>query len=243
MLSATHTDNGHETTLVLLHGIFGKRAQLKRFFDVPANLLAIDLPGHGKTSSCPEDSVLECTRERLKQTLDHYGITKHILLGYSLGGFIVVDLLANGWECEAAIILSAGSRLPRLPLVEEYNVVAKAKNVFSRHNNAFEQAVDTFRKLHEEPFSVRGELDVSEAFAFLSVLQKKNYARPLQKVSIPVLVLHGANDLMIPPKHGRDLQQHLPNSNFLELAKTNHASILRSAKAHEEIILFVKQHA
>ncbi len=241
MLSATHIDNGYDTTLVLLHGIFGNRSQLKRFHDVPANILAVDLPGHGKSSSCPYDTILPCMNERLRQTLEHYAVKQHILLGYSLGGFLAVDLLASGWECEAAIVISAGSRLPRMDFVQDYGVLARAQKVLPKHKDLIERAVDMFRKLHEEPFSVRGELDVSEALAFLSALSNKNYARPLQKIDLPVLILHGPNDMLIPPQFGRDLQKHLPNSTLIEPAKTNHASILRSSKTHEEIKSFVEK--
>lgn len=242
MLKAAYTDNGHTTTVVLLHGIFGKKEQLRNFWDLPVNILAVDLPGHGKSESCPEKAVLECTQERLKETLTHYGVQDHILLGYSLGGFIVARLLAHEWGCKAAVVLSAGSRLPRTELVEEYRLLSHAKKTLPKHKKLVERLLDAFRSVRGENFSIKDEIDVSEAVAFLEALKNKNYARLLSQVQTPVLVVHGADDFVVPVAAGRTLQSHLPNSTFIELAKEGHLSVLRSKKVHDEVRRFITEH-
>ena len=239
MLNATYLDRENAVTLVFLHGIFGKNEQLQFFFDLPYNIIAVDLPGHGKSSSCSTSSVLTCVRERLQETLNHYNIKEHVLFGYSLGGYIVADLLAHGWECAGAVILSAGVNLPRLELMDRFHVLSHAQRILPEYQELFERAVDTFRRLHEVPFSVRGELDVSEALMFLGALKQAERASSLSSVRCPVLLLHGKKDVVVPSENSHELKKQFSNARLIEFDSLDHGSVLRSDQVRSAIQEFV----
>jgi len=238
MLNATFLNNNQPITLVLLHGIFGKHDQLKFFFDLPANILAVDLPGHGKSSLCPEETILECTKKRLTQTLNHYGVKSHMLFGYSLGGFIVQELLASGWECDKAIIMAASPMLPTLDVIEKHNVLPKVKHALSGHEMLVGRIVDAFRTLRGDQFTVRGELDVNEGFAYLLALHNKNYSSALELVTTSCFVLCGKNDRLVPLAQARKLSGILKTVVYKEFNE-DHFSLLRSKEVHKAIADFI----
>lgn len=243
MLAATHIDNGSDITVVLLHGILGKRDQLKQFFDLPANILAVDLPGHGQTPASHKEPLLAHVKIELEHTLNHYGVKEHVLLGYSLGGFIAVYVLSQGWDCRGAILLSTGARLPRADLITEYQLLSRAEKTLANHQRLFEQFVDTLRKARNTPFSIAGEIDIEELFTYLSELRDCAYCDNLSDISIPLCMVHGARDMVVPISQARELKTLLLNSEctFKELEHDDHGTILRSQQALKEVQLFIKK--
>ena len=82
------------TPLVLLHGFGTDHRSWKPLVDLlPGELtvLAIDLPGHGKSLQCAASSVGDMARQIL-QRLDQAGVAEFHLLGHSLGGAVGIEL-------------------------------------------------------------------------------------------------------------------------------------------------------
>ncbi|MCL1075688.1 2-succinyl-6-hydroxy-2,4-cyclohexadiene-1-carboxylate synthase [Shewanella dokdonensis] len=96
MLAYQCTGDKQQPKLVLLHGFLGNGSdwlpllpQLSQHF----YCIAIDLPGHGNSGAqlVPEPGF-KATVELLLQTLDHLGVNRFHLLGYSLGGRIALHV-------------------------------------------------------------------------------------------------------------------------------------------------------
>ncbi|MEJ2070524.1 MAG: alpha/beta fold hydrolase [Syntrophobacterales bacterium] len=113
---------GRGFPLVLLHGLgassFSWRENigpLSQNFQV----LAPDLPGHGRTSpTVVADFRLETLTREILRRLDEHGVAQAALVGNSLGGSLAL-LLA--WQCPerfpALVLLAPGVALERLPLI------------------------------------------------------------------------------------------------------------------------------
>ena len=83
-----YTSQGKGQALVLLHGFTGSSATWQSFIDdwkKGFHVVTIDLPGHGQTTGSSNLSMAEVC-EHLTVLLDHLGIEKCHLLGYSMGG-------------------------------------------------------------------------------------------------------------------------------------------------------------
>ncbi|MCW3104913.1 MAG: hypothetical protein JWO09_3353 [Bacteroidetes bacterium] len=85
-----YTDSGKGRVIVLLHGFlgshelwseFGKKL-LKRF-----RVIAIDLPGHGKTPSIGYYHSMELLAQSVKAVLDRVGVRRYVIAGHSMGGY------------------------------------------------------------------------------------------------------------------------------------------------------------
>ncbi len=93
-----YTDEGTGTPVLLVHG-FGLQADLnwrwtgciRRLRKAGYRVVALDVRGHGRSgkSHAPQDYGVALSDD-IVRLLDHLGIAKAHLIGYSMGGFIVL---------------------------------------------------------------------------------------------------------------------------------------------------------
>jgi 3-oxoadipate enol-lactonase len=97
--------------LVFLHGIGGAarawRGQLA-FFGDRYRTLAWDMPGYGGSAPLPAVSI-ETLADALRDFLQQTDAIRPILVGHSIGGMIVQQLMANNPRLASAIVLAQTS--------------------------------------------------------------------------------------------------------------------------------------
>ena len=127
---------GNGPFLLLLHGFTGTLASMQGladYFSKYYKVLSVDLPGHGD-SSIPTDKQnysLHRTAERLINLLNHYGITKAYIIGYSMGGRLALYMAAHYSQhilAVATIGASAGlqSSTARAQRIQDDEVLAQS---------------------------------------------------------------------------------------------------------------------
>lgn len=91
-----YTDTGKGTPIVLIHGylesseIFdGLGSRLSSSFRV----IAVDLPGHGRSEVYSETHSMEMMADIIKEILENLKIEKAVLAGHSLGGYVTLAFL------------------------------------------------------------------------------------------------------------------------------------------------------
>jgi 2-succinyl-6-hydroxy-2,4-cyclohexadiene-1-carboxylate synthase len=118
----TYGGPGGEPVL-LLHGFFGCRSNWETLArELAANrfhAIAVDLPGHGDTSSPPEADRyrIERVAADLLTLLDKLGFGRIHLLGYSMGGRTALTFASLYSERLLSLVLESSS--PGLPTEEE----------------------------------------------------------------------------------------------------------------------------
>src|SRR5882762_9642289 len=97
--------------LVFLHGIGGAarawRGQLDAFSD-RYRAIAWDMPGYGGSAPLPTVSIAALA-DALQDFLQQVGATKPILVGHSIGGMIVQQLLVKNPHIAGAVVLAQTS--------------------------------------------------------------------------------------------------------------------------------------
>src|SRR5471030_1153397 len=97
--------------LVFLHGIGGAarawRGQLGAFSD-RYHAIAWDMPGYGGSAPLPAVSITALA-DALQDFLQQVGATKPIIVGHSIGGMIVQQLLAQHPRIAGAVVLAQTS--------------------------------------------------------------------------------------------------------------------------------------
>ena len=83
-------DHGKGNVLVFLHG-FTETCDIwddfSRELSGTFRIIAIDLPGHGKTGTFGEIHTMELIAGVVKEVLDHLHIREFLLIGHSMGGY------------------------------------------------------------------------------------------------------------------------------------------------------------
>lgn len=89
--------NENQKTMVFLHGLTADHAMFEKqydFFSGSYNIVTWDAPAHGKSRPYKEFTYQNAV-EDLKQILDKHKISSAIMVGQSMGGFIVQSFIAR----------------------------------------------------------------------------------------------------------------------------------------------------
>ncbi|MGV1037278.1 MAG: alpha/beta fold hydrolase [Candidatus Nanopelagicales bacterium] len=110
-LVATVTGDG--PPLLLIHGLGSSRTIWRGLADELAQnftTIAVDLPGHGESgwlSPAPDEFSPADHAEAVKPLIDEFGGVVHVA-GNSMGGWVGLEMAANGWAASLTGLCSAG---------------------------------------------------------------------------------------------------------------------------------------
>jgi pimeloyl-ACP methyl ester carboxylesterase len=209
-------------TVVLVHGAGGSHldwpAELRRLPDVC--LLALDLPGHGRSGGSGRESV-GAYRAVVSAFLDALDLNRVVLVGHSMGGAIVQDMALHAAARLAGIVLVAtGARLRVAPellasLADDHE---RAVDFIITHEyapGAPEQLVrlGRARLLEVRPDVLHGDYVACNAFDVMT---------ELGRIHLPTLIVGGAADEMTPPKYLTFLAERIPNAQLRLIEGSGH---------------------
>lgn len=249
ILPASGTGPTARIPVLLVHGI---GSSLDTWGDVPERLsaqglpvIAVDLPGHGRSSKAPGDYSLGSLASTLRDLLDHLGHDQVHLVGHSLGGGISMQfsyqfptrpvsltLVSSGGLGEEVF---PGLRAAALPGAD----LALRLAINERTIAGLDWAGDRLARVGYRPHALTGgaldtvrRLSVPEnRVAFLSTVRSVISTRgqrvsALDKLSLMdgerVLIIWGDRDPMIPHAHGENAHALLPGSRLVIFPGAGH---------------------
>ena len=170
-------------------------------------ILSYDLPGHGKSKLDTSDYIFADLIDLNQQILKHYKLTRPILCGHSLGGMIQAGTIARYKWIESSLIL-CGS-------YDSNPVLKSTKKQKNNLNKILAEYIFEGKALFQEQFKYdyfknRQVLDddlkiINRQYtqpeaneANLKSLGNFSARETLIKMRIPILVLHGEEETVIP---------------------------------------------
>ncbi len=237
--------SGTEGDVVLLHGwSLNLRVWdgLVRLLAPRFRVIAIDLPGHGRSDWDPRASTPAAQAWRVHETL--VPITeRYALVGWSLGGQLAIDLAAAlPAGVERLALIATTPRFLKSATWRCGTRRALLARLVNRLHSERERAVSDFLALlasGSAPRTVarvlarlRGALRSQgtacpEALtAGLARLRDGDLRAALPMVRVPALVVAGQRDRIIRPAAVRALAHALPDARYLEVAGAAHAPFL-----------------
>jgi pimeloyl-[acyl-carrier protein] methyl ester esterase len=240
-----HEVQGVGPDLVLLHGWslnLGVWEHLTQALVEHFRVIAIDLPGHGRSEWDPRAASPAAQAWQVHETLAPL-TERYALLGWSLGGQLAIDLAAAlpagierlalvatspkflaapGWRCGTPRPLLA-RLIHRLHVEGGYavrdflalQVRGSAPATAARVLTALTAAVRT-----------HGAAQLDALVSGLARLRDSDLRRALPQLSMPALVISGQRDRVIHPSAGRALAAALPRAHYVEIAGAAHAPFL-----------------
>jgi pimeloyl-ACP methyl ester carboxylesterase len=193
-------------------------------------VLAVDLPGHGRSEGPALDKV-EALAEWLIALLDAAGARSAALVGHSMGSLIAVECAARHPDRISKIAL-IGTAFPMRVSPELLEATRSAEPTAQDMVNIWSHAAYAHYPSNPGPgFWVLGEN--------LRLMQRQrpgvmhtdfaacnNYANGVAaagKVSCPALLVLGKRDVMTPPRAARELAAALRDCRSVEIAGSGHA--------------------
>ena len=209
--------------------------QLMFFLEHGFRVVAADRRGHGRSTQTGEGHDMDHYADDLKAVVDHLDLTDAVHIGHSTGGGEVVRYLARHGEdrVSKAVLISS---VPPLMVQTEANPGGLPKSVF----DGFQDQVATgrsvfYRDLAAGPFYGFNRDGVEPVEAIIEnwwrqgmmggakahydgivAFSQTDFTEDLKKITVPVLVMHGDDDQIVPYADSGPLSAELVQNGTLK---------------------------
>jgi 3-oxoadipate enol-lactonase len=234
--------------LVFLHGIGGAarawRSQLETF-SARYRAVAWDMPGYGGSSPLARVSIATLAAA-LQDFLQHIAAVKPILVGHSIGGMIVQQLLVNNPRSAGAVVLAQTS--PAFGKADgdwQKSFVEARLGPLDRGETMASLAPHLVNELvgdDPDPEGMRVARDcmasVPEASyrATMLALLGFDQRQALKDIKVPTLVLSGTKDKNAPAPMMAKMASFIPSATYVELEGAGHLVNLERPHAFDAAI-------
>jgi pimeloyl-ACP methyl ester carboxylesterase len=235
--SVSYLGGGEGPVLLLIHGMAGSCQNWRDVIEPLAQrhtVIAPDLPGHGMSAGGRGDYSLGSLASGLRDLLLALGHERATLIGHSLGGGIAMQFSYQFPEMvERLVLVSSGGLGPEVsPLLRA--AALPGADIFIAATAGAGQKVGGAIDRGLAAIGMKPGADVAEVargYASLSEpRRRKAFLATLRSVvgtegqriaagdrlylaeSVPVLIVWGARDPIIPARHGEDAHRALPGS-------------------------------
>jgi pimeloyl-ACP methyl ester carboxylesterase len=148
-LAAFRFGDPTESSVVAVHGITANSQTWRlvaRQLAPEVSVLAIDLRGRGQSAGLPGPYGLASHARDILAVLDHLGMTRAVLVGHSMGAYVITRLAAEHPErVEALVLVDGGLSQPLPPDADRQAIVDTVlSSVLARIRMSFESR-DAYR--------------------------------------------------------------------------------------------------
>jgi 3-oxoadipate enol-lactonase len=250
-----YTDIGkaEPLSIILIHGFpFSSdmwKGQTQLLHEKKKNLRIVtyDLRGHGRSDVGDGQYTIELFVDDLISLLDYLKISKTILCGFSMGGYIALRAIERNPERFSALVLcdtmsAADSNEAKIKRANSIKQIKKEgveryaegflKAVFAPQTiDAKPDIVNEIRKtiLTNSPLGICG--------ALLALAGRTDTTEALSKLKVPTLILVGEHDAITTPSVAKIMHDRISNSNLHIIESAAHMSNLENPKVFNEHLM------
>lgn len=241
---------GSGTPILFLHGSgTGVTAAANWWLNLPdlskyGRAIAIDSIGYGQTVAAPDvEYGIRQWVDHAVRVLDALGIEKTWIVGNSLGGWLAFQFAIDYPERLLGIVsMGTGGAKLTGALKAHANPVLTEEGI----RQTLEMFVVDKSLVTDELVSLRyaSALNDTASERLAKVVEARDrdrYALPLDfdalaKLQVPVLLIHGMQDVVIPPQRTWDLLQVIPNADAYIFSQCGHWSQVERSQEFNRLV-------
>ncbi|MEC3881382.1 alpha/beta fold hydrolase [Parapedobacter sp. 10938] len=242
-------------TVVFVHGFpFNKNMWIPQLEGLPPTVrgIAMDVRGHGNSTTGHGFFSVDVFAKDLLVFLRKMAIKRAVVCGISMGGYIALRAYQIQPDAFAGLVLCDTNSLAddntakqkRFDTIQ--SVLKNGKRAFSIGfvNNVFGQ-----KALSENPeaidlikSSIRRNTESSICATLLALASRTDTTDSLQEITVPSLVVRGAEDRVTPREQSDILVSKIPGATYLEIPDCGHLPNLENAtRFNMELMAFLDQ--
>ena len=189
-----------------------------------ASVYVPDMPGYGQSARAewarePRDLAI-----LLLQALSRLGLERPTLVGLGFGGFVAAEMATMCQERIGRLVLvGAPGHQPREGEILDQMMVDFHEYVMTgfRDEDGFRRAVgDDARRTYKELWDYSREM--TARLSWKPYMFNRRLAPLLREVRIPALIIHGAEDAIVPVDVARQYAEALPNARLDVVPNSGH---------------------
>jgi pimeloyl-ACP methyl ester carboxylesterase len=240
--TAAHELDPAKPTVVFVHGAgldhSGFGLQSRYFGYHGRNVLALDLPGHGRSEGPPLPSIAAMA-DWLSNFLRTLKIQKASVVGHSMGSLVSLELAARYPEqCERIALIAVGYPMkvaePFLEAARNNDYAAFDMQTIWGHSPQVALGANPNPGMWMYGDSLARLERLGRGVLYNDLKACNDYgsgAESAGKVKCPVLFIIGRRDVMTPPRAVKLLQEKLPGARTVEIAPSGHALMAEAPDA------------
>ncbi|MBQ6072886.1 MAG: alpha/beta hydrolase [Bacteroidales bacterium] len=206
--------------------------------------IVIDLPGHGLTDSAPADPTgkrvnsMEFGVRVVSGVMEKCGVSKVVLAGHSMGGYMTLQALRSIPEAlEAAVLIHshpfpddperAGDRAREKALIEagKLHTLAGAsipKMYYEENLRSCDEKIRETVELCEthDPEGIISSID--------GLMTRPDQQEIMKHPPVPLYLIHGDHDNFLPLERVASMKELFPEVHYLPIPGTGHNSFIES---------------
>lgn len=241
-----------DKTIILLHGYLETiyiwedfREYLKDY-----RTIAIDLPGHGLTTSHPESNSMELCADVVKDVMEICNVSKAVVAGHSMGGYVAQMCCKKYPELFTGLILLNSNTFAD----SEEKKKDRVKDIIKIEGNALLNIAsamipkmyysDNLRRCDD---IIRETIEICETHDPMGIIASINglmarsdYNDFIKGYKSPALFIYGENDPFLSEEKRLEMINNYPNVEHKTLPKCAHNSFIEYPElVKKEVVQFM----
>lgn len=254
-ITIAYTDVGSGRPVVLIHGYPFNRSlwnEQVAALSGSCRVIAPDLRGFGESDSSNETATMNRMAQDVAALLDHLGVPRATFGSLSMGGYVTLAFYKQFASRVRALILADTRATPDTAEAKQ-NRAQQAEKALAEGMAGIADAMlpklltpETVSKRPEIVKRVRDMMLKTKpegaAAALRGMAERDDQTSLLSKITVPTLILVGAEDAITPVSHSEKMNELIAGSRLVVLENAGHVSNLeRTEKFNEAVLDFLSE--
>jgi pimeloyl-ACP methyl ester carboxylesterase len=254
--SMAYIDSSDQTAVLLIHGFPLHSGMWTAQIDDLAQfvrVIAPDLRGHGASDAAPPPYSVSGLARDCVGLMEHLAVRPpFIVCGLSMGGYVALELYRQFPELVAGLILVS----TRAGADSDEAKANRDKTAVNVQDNGVQILADAMLPKLLAPANVEadpeladyvreiiGDTSVEGAVGALQAMRDRPDSVPmLGDITVPTLIIHGADDQLIPPSEAELMHKAIPGSKLVLIEGAAHLPNLeRPVEFNDAVIDFLEE--
>jgi len=254
-IEIAYTDSGIGRPVVLIHGYpFNRSLWNEQITALSSSyrVIAPDLRGFGESDSAPGTATMNVMAQDVGLLLNHLGIARAAIGGLSMGGYVALAFYKQLPSRVRTLVL-ADTRAQADTEEAKQSRAQQAEKALNEGMAGIADAMlpklltpETVSKRPEVVKSVRDMMLKTKpegaAAALHGMAERDDQTALLAKITVPALVMVGAEDAITPVADSEKMHAAIPGSRLVVIENAGHVSNLeRTEQFNDALLSFLKE--